>query len=73
MGTTIIVNGVEYVVGGSVSYEQLVELACTKGAPSIAYNSPRTSGVRRAGTLTIGQRLNVDDRMSFTVVHTGNA
>lgn len=37
MGTTIIINGIECVVGGSVSYEQIVELAGAKGTPSIAY------------------------------------
>ena len=73
MGTEITINGTKHVVGGSVSYEQLVQLAGMKGSPSIAYSGPRTGDTRREGTVHIGQSITTQQGMNFTVIHTGNA
>lgn len=70
----IIVNGLEFLVEETVTYEQIVELAGKRGNPTVVYSSKKRGDSQRSGEMHTGCRpVRVEPFMVFSAMHTGNA
>lgn len=68
------VNGDHHeVIGPNLSYAEVVALAGEREGASVAYSGLRRADSRRAGTLTKGESVCLEEGMNFSCVMTGNA
>lgn len=73
METKIIVNGRASVVGGSVTFDEIVKLAGERPSASVTYYWKGAKDITRSGILMPGKSVNTEEGMVFNAIVTGNA
>ena len=74
LASRITINGKSHDwFGPLISYEAAVQLAGLIGTPTAVYAGPRKGDIQRAGILSPGRVVPVENGLAFNIVHTTGA